>query len=65
MIKKLIELGESRMTSAEKKILIDFQEKNKQSSIDRTETSFAGQSRMTPKQLEDAVKAQREIDDLY
>lgn len=61
----LVKLGESRQTSASRRNEIEFQRVIEQTRIDRTETSFAGKSKMTTKDLKEATKRRREIADQY
>lgn len=61
----LIRMGESRTSSAQRRNYTVFQSAVDRSRIDRTESSFAGKSKMTMKQLKEATKARREIAQLY
>lgn len=61
----LIRMGESRINSAQRRNYISFQSELDHAKIDRTESSFAGKSKMTMKQLKEAAKARRAIAKLY
>lgn len=61
----LIRMGESRISSAQRRNYISFQSGLDHAKIDRTESSFAGKSKMTMKQLKEAAKARRAIAKLY
>lgn len=65
MIKKLMQMGESKQQSNVRRNILSFEEISRQNRIDRTETSFAGQSKMKMKDLKEAVKKRREISKDY
>ncbi|MBQ8625951.1 MAG: hypothetical protein IJ419_07315 [Agathobacter sp.] len=65
MTDKLRQMGESRQTSNVRRNIIEFERIAKQNRIDRTETSFAGESRMTMKDLKEAAKRRQELVDKY
>ena len=65
MINKLVQIGERRQMSNVRRNILAFEVETRKNRIDRTETSFAGQSKMTQKDLKEAVKRRREISKDY
>lgn len=61
MIKKLMQMGESKQQSNVRRNIIEFERINRQHRIDRTETSFAGESTMKMSDLKEAAKRRREM----
>ena len=48
---KLRQMGEARQTSSVRRNILEFERIAEQNRIDRTETSFSGESKMTMKDL--------------
>ena len=65
MTDKLRQIGESRQPSNVRRNILEFERIAKQNRIDRAETSFAGESRMTMKDLKEAAKRRQELADKY
>lgn len=65
MTDKLRQMGEARQTSNVRKNIIEFERINRQHRIDRTETSFAGESTMKMSDLKEAAKKRQELADKY
>ena len=65
MIKKLVEIGERRQTPNVRRNILAFEAESRRNRIERTETSFAGLSTMTQKDLKEAVKRRREWTERY
>lgn len=61
LIDKLVQMGESRQPSNVRRNILAFEEVSRRNRIDRTETSFAGKSKMKMKDLKEAAKRRREI----
>lgn len=61
----LVRMGDRKTNSAQRRNYISFQSVVDRTKIDRTESSFAGKSAMTMKQLKEAVQARKAIADLY
>ena len=61
MTDKLRQMGESRQPSNVRRNILEFERIAKQNRIDRTETSFAGESKMTMRDLKEAAKRRREM----
>ena len=61
MTDKLRQMGESRQPSNVRRNILEFERIAEQNRIDRTETSFAGESRMTMKDLKEAAKKRQEL----
>jgi hypothetical protein len=62
---KLRQMGEACQTSNVRRNIIEFEQINRQHRIDRTETSFAGESTMKMSDLKEAAKKRQELADKY